>query len=163
ADIAARTGAEFIGPYDDPRVIAGQGTVGLEIVDQIPNVQVVLVPVSGGGLISGVAAAVKQRSSRTVVIGVEPELAGDLAAGFTAGEGQEWPTDLTARTVADGLRVPSVGVLNWEHISAYVDDVVTVSEQAILAAMGQIVRRCRIVVEPSGATAAAAWIEHADR
>lgn len=163
ADIARRTGAEFIAPYDDPRVIAGQGTAGLEVLDQVPDVDVVLVPVSGGGLISGIATAIKSRRPQTKVIGVEPELAGDLAAGFAAGERREWPTNLTARTIADGLRTPSVGLLNWEHIRAYVDDVVTVGEDAILAAMGEIVRRCRVVVEPSGAVAAAGYFEHAER
>lgn len=162
-DIADRTGAHVIPPYDDPHVIAGQGTVGLELIDQVPDLEVVLVPVSGGGLISGIATAVKSRRPQAKVVGVEPALAGDLAEGFAAGERREWPTERTARTVADGLRTPSVGVLNWEHITAYVDDVVTVSEDAIMSAMGEVVRRCRIVVEPSGAVAVAGYLEHTER
>lgn len=162
-EITERTGAVFIPPYDDPWVIAGQGTAGLELLEQVPDVDVVLVPVSGGGLISGIAAAVKAHRPQATVIGVEPELAGDLAEGFAAGERREWPTQTTSGTIADGLRNPAVGVLNWEHVRAYVDDVLTVSEDAIRSAMGEVVRRCRIVVEPSGAVAAAGYLEYADR
>lgn len=162
-EIADRTGAEVIPPYDDPRVIAGQGTVGLEILEQVPDVDVVLVPVSGGGLLSGVATAIKYRHPRTKVIGVEPELAGDLAEGFALGERRVWPTDKTGRTMADGLRTPSVGQLNWAHIRAYVDDVVTVSEKAIVSAMRELATRSRLVVEPSGAVATAAYLEHGYR
>ncbi|MFY0408515.1 threonine ammonia-lyase [Solicola sp. PLA-1-18] len=162
AEIAARTGAEVVPPYDDARIIAGQGTVGLEIVAQVPDVDVVLVPVSGGGLLSGVAVAVKALRPECMVIGVEPALAGDLAEGFAAGERRVWSTDQTTRTIADGLRTPSVGELNWEHVHRYVDDVVTVSEETILSAMREIVTRARIVVEPSGAVAAAAYVEHGD-
>lgn len=159
AAIAERTGAEIIEPFDDARVIAGQGTVGLEIVDQVPDVSVVLVPVGGGGLISGVAAAVKARRPEVRVIGVEPELAGDLAEGFHAGTHATWSTDRTTRTIADGLRGGSVGQLNWEHITKYVDDVLTVSEDAIRASMREIATRSRVVAEPSGAVAAAAYVE----
>lgn len=159
--IAGRTGAEVIPPFDDERIIAGQGTVGLEVVDQVPGVSAVLVPVGGGGLISGVAAAVKSLRPEVRVVGVEPELAADLAEGFAAGERVAWPTELTTRTIADGVRIPRVGDLNWEHIRAHVDDVVTVSEEAILASMAQIVERCRVVAEPSGAVATAAYLEHA--
>ena len=158
--IAERTGAEIIPPFDDERIIAGQGTVGLEIVDQVADVAAVLVPVGGGGLIAGVAAAVKQLRSDVRVIGVEPELAGDLAEGFSSKRHVTWSTDLTTRTVADGLRGAAVGERNWPHIETYVDDVVTVSEDAILATMGQIAERCRIVAEPSGAVATAAYLEH---
>ncbi|MGI8954035.1 MAG: threonine ammonia-lyase [Nocardioidaceae bacterium] len=161
-EIAERTGAAFVAPYDDARVIAGQGTIGLEILEQIPDVAVVLVPVSGGGLISGIGAALKLSRPDVAVIGVEPELAGDLAEGFAVGERRIWSTDATTRTIADGLRTPAVGELNWAHIRAYVDDVVTVSEDAIIAAMREIVTRTRVVVEPSGAVAAAAYLERAD-
>ncbi|UYM06922.1 threonine ammonia-lyase [Solicola gregarius] len=159
AAIAERTGAEIVPPFDDLRIIAGQGTVGLEIVDQVPDLATVLVPVGGGGLISGVAAAVKARRPDVRVIGVEPELAGDLAEGFAAGSKVSWSTDRTARTVADGLRGASVGDLNWAHIEQYVDGVVTVSEDAIRAAMREIATRARVVAEPSGAVAAAAYVE----
>lgn len=158
--IAERTGAEVIPPFDDDRIIAGQGTVGLEIVEQIPDVSTVLVPVGGGGLISGVATAMKRLRPDARVVGVEPELAADLAEGFAAGSRVTWSTDLTTRTIADGLRGASVGERNWEHIRTYVDEIVTVSEDAIHASMGQIAERCRVVAEPSGAVAAAAYLEH---
>ena len=159
AAIAERTGAEVVPPFDDERIIAGQGTVGLELVDQLPDLATVLVPVGGGGLISGIAVAVKSRRPDVRVIGVEPELAGDLAEGFAAGDRANWSTDLTTRTIADGLRGGAVGDLNWTHIEANVDDVVTVSEDAIRAAMREIAVRARIVAEPSGAVAAAAYVE----
>lgn len=163
AEIAERTGATIIEPYDDLRVIAGQGTVGLEILEQVPDVAVVLVPVSGGGLISGIATAIKSRKPGTKIVGVEPELAGDLAEGFSVGSRRVWSTELTGRTIADGLRTGSVGLQNWEHIRAYVDAVVTVSEKAIISAMREIAERCRLIVEPSGAVATAAFLEKSDR
>lgn len=161
--IAEETGATLVPPYDDPHVIAGQGTVGLEIAADADDVDTVLVPVSGGGLIAGIAVAVKALSPSTRVIGVEPELSADLAEGFAAGRRVTWPTELTARTIADGLRVEAVGELTWPHIQAYVDDVVTVSEAAITDAMRMLARRARLVAEPSGAVATAAWMTHPDR
>lgn len=161
-EIAERTGAEVIEPFDDARVIAGQATIGLEIVEQLPDAAVVLVPSGGGGLLSGVAAAVKARRSDVRVIGVEPALAGDLAEGFRAGARRTWPSERTTRTIADALQTPVVGDLNWEHIQAFVDDVVTVSEETIRFAMRQIVTRCRIVAEPAGAVATAAYLERSD-
>jgi threo-3-hydroxy-L-aspartate ammonia-lyase len=156
------TGATLIPPYDDARVIAGQGTVGLEIAADAADVDTVLVPVSGGGLISGIAVAIKALSPKTRVIGVEPELAGDLAEGFAAGRRVGWPVELTARTIADGLRIEIVGELPWALIHAHVDDVVTVSEASIIDAMRLLARRCRLVVEPSGAVATAGWMTHPD-
>jgi threonine dehydratase len=161
--IVEETGAALIPPYDDARVIAGQGTVGLEIAADATDVDTVLVPVSGGGLIAGVATAIKALSPDTRVIGVEPELGGDLAEGFAAGRQVAWPVELTARTIADGLRIETVGDLPWAHIQAHVDDVVTVTEAAITEAMGLLARRCRLVVEPSGAVATAGWMTHPDR
>jgi threonine dehydratase len=159
-EIQARTGAVFVPPYDHPAIIAGQGTVGLEIVDDLPGVATVYVPVSGGGLVSGIAVAAKARSAGVRVVGVEPELAGDLAEGFARGERMVWETALTGRTIADGLRTSSVGVLNWEHIMAFVDDVVTVSEEQILAAMRSVVLDARVVCEPSGAVGVAGFLAH---
>jgi threonine dehydratase len=156
-------GATPVPPYDDAAVIAGQGTVGLEIAEDLPEVATVLVPVSGGGLISGVAAAVKARSPRARVVGVEPELAADLAEGFAAGRRTRWTPERTARTIADGLRVPCVGELPWEHIQALVDDVLTVTEDALLAAVRRLATGSRLVAEPSGAAATAAYLAHADR
>ncbi len=158
--IRARTGAVFVSAYDDRRVIAGQGTVGLEIVDDLPEVATVLVPVSGGGLISGVAVAVKARCPHARVVGVEPELAGDLAEGFARGSRVTWDTARTGRTMADGLRVPAVGTVAWPHIAALVDDVVTVTEEQIRDAVRRIVLDSKLVAEPSGAVAVAGYLAH---
>lgn len=150
-------GATLIPPFDHPDVIAGQGTIGLEVVADLPDVATVLVPVSGGGLLSGVAAAVKALRPDTRVIGVEPELAGDTAESFRAGALTRWPAADRARTTADGLRAePSP--LTFAHIQAHVDDVVTVPEDAIAAAVRHLAHRARLVVEPSGATTLAAYL-----
>lgn len=159
AALQAERGMTVVPPFDDEAIIAGQGTVGLEIAEDLADVGTVLVPVGGGGLISGVAVAVKALVPGVRVVGVEPELAGDLAEGFAAGRRTEWDPALTARTVADGLRGAAVGVANWAHIAELVDDVVTVDEDAILAAMARIATGARIVAEPSGAVAAAAYWE----
>ena len=156
-------GYVVIPPYDDEQIIAGQGTCGLEILEQLPDVDLVLSPVSGGGLLSGVAAAVKQLRPSTKVFGVEPELAGDTAQSFRTGQIVDWPAELTGRTIADGLRTQSVGVRNFAHIQAYVDGIVTVSEAEIRAAMRAIVATARLVPEPSGAVAVAALLFHADQ
>lgn len=148
-------------PYDDEKIIAGQGTCGLEIVEQLPDVDLVLSPVSGGGLLSGVAAAVKQLKPNAKVYGVEPELAADTAESFRSGKVVEWPAELTTRTIADGLRTQSVGVRNFAHLQAFVDGIVTVTEAEIRATMRAIVMTARLVPEPSGAVAAAALLFHA--
>ncbi len=154
------SGAVFLPPFNDERVIAGQGTVGLEIYEDLPSVATVFVPVSGGGLISGIAAALKARKPSVRMIGVEPELAGDLAEGFARGERVEWDTALTGRTIADGLRVSAVGELNWLHIASLVDDVITVTEEQIRSAMRSIVLGAKLVCEPSGAVAVAGYLAH---
>jgi threonine dehydratase len=154
-------GYVMVPPYDDIDVITGQGTCGLEIVEELPDVDLVLSPVSGGGLLSGVAAAVKQLRPETRVFGIEPELAGDTAESFRTGEIVTWAAELTSRTIADGLRTQSVGVRNFAHIQAFVDGIVTVTEAEIRAAMRAIVAVTRLVPEPSGAVAAAALLFHA--
>jgi threonine dehydratase len=151
-----------IPPYDDEQIIAGQGTCGLEIADSLPQVDLVLAPVSGGGLLGGVAAAVKQVSPQTKVFGVEPELAGDTAESFRTGSIVTWPAESVSRTLADGLRTQSVGRRNFAHIQAFVDGIVTVTEAEIRAAMRAIVAATRLVPEPSGAVAAAALLFHGD-
>jgi threonine dehydratase len=161
--IVAETGAVLVPPFDHPAVIAGQGTVGLEIAEDMPELATVLVPVSGGGLISGIAVAVKALRPSARIVGVEPELAGDLAEGFAKGERVTWSVGDTYRTIADGLRVSPVGDLPWAHIQEYVDDVVTVSEDAIRLAMRRLALETRLVAEPSGATAVAAYLETADQ
>ena len=128
-------------PYDDAQIIAGQATCGLEIMEELPDADLVLAPVSGGGLLSGVAAAVKQLKPSAHVIGVEPELAGDTAESFRTGKIVEWTAELTSRTLADGLRTQSVGVRNFAHIQAFVDGIITVTEAEIRAAMRAIVAR----------------------
>lgn len=158
--IRARTGAVFVSPYDDRRIIAGQGTIGLEIADDLAEVATVLVPVSGGGLISGIAVAVKARCPGARIVAVEPELAGDLAEGFTRGERVEWDAARTGRTIADGLRVTAVGELNWHHITSLVDEVVTVTEQQIEEAVRRIAFGSKLVAEPSGAVAVAGYLAH---
>jgi threonine dehydratase len=159
-EIQDRTGAVFVPPYDHPAIIAGQGTVGAEILEDLPDVATVFVPVSGGGLVSGVAVALKASSPAVRVVAVEPELAGDLADGFSRGERVVWDTALTGRTLADGLRTSSVGELNWRHISDLVDDVVTVSEDQIRAAMRAVILDARVVCEPSGAVGVAGFLAH---
>ncbi|MFI6586598.1 threonine/serine dehydratase [Embleya sp. NPDC050493] len=161
-ELAAEHGYALVPPYDDARIIAGQGTAGLEIVEDLPTVDTVLVPVSGGGLISGIAAAVKLSSPHTAVIGVEPELAADAAESFRTGVRTTWSTADTYRTIADGLRTTSVGVLPFAHIQAYVDDIVTVTEEQIREAMRFLARRARLVAEPAGAVATAAYLFRKD-
>ncbi|NUT93608.1 MAG: threonine/serine dehydratase [Saccharothrix sp.] len=157
-ELVEERGATLVPPFDHPDVIAGQGTVGLEVVADLPDVEVVLVPVSGGGLISGVATAVKALRPEARVIGVEPELAADAAASLHAGELVRWPAEDRERTSADGLRAqPSE--LTFAHIQEYVDDIVTVSEAEIAAAVGRLARQARLVVEPSGAVTTAAYLK----
>jgi threonine dehydratase len=160
-DLVARYGYVTIPPYDDEAVIAGQATCGLEIAEDLPEVDLVLSPVSGGGLLSGVATAVRLLHPRALVVGVEPELAGDAAESFRSGKIVTWPAELTSRTIADGLRTQSVGVRNFAHIQAYVDRIVTVTEAEIRAAMRAIVAVTRLVPEPSGAVTTAALLFHA--
>jgi threonine dehydratase len=124
-------------------------------------VDLVLSPVSGGGLLSGVAAAVKQLRPQAKVFGVEPELAGDTAESFRAGRIVTWAAELTSRTIADGLRTQSVGERNFAHIQAFVDGIITVTEGEIHSAMRAIVAATRLVPEPSGAVSTAALLFHA--
>ncbi len=156
--VVAETGGALVPPYDHPDVIAGQGTVGLEIWQDCPDVEVVLVPISGGGLISGIAAAVAHRGVR--VVGVEPELAADAAASLRTGVLTAWPPEQVARTAADGLRVTQLGALPWEHVRTLVHDIVTVTEQEIADAARCLALRARVVAEPSGAVSTAAWLHH---
>jgi threonine dehydratase len=156
-------GYVVIPPYDDDQIIAGQATCGLEIIEEWPDVDLVLTPVSGGGLLSGVAAAVKSAAAdgHTKVFGIEPELAGDTAESFRTGKIVTWGAELTSRTIADGLRTQSVGERNFAHIQAFVDGVITVTEAEIRAAMRAIVAATRLVPEPSGAVPVAALLFHA--
>jgi len=161
-ELALEHGYVPVPPYDDETLIAGQGTVGLEILEDLPDVETVLVPVSGGGLISGIAAAVKLSRSEVRVIGVEPELAADARASLKSGKLVEIPAEQASRTIADGLRVRRLGDAPFEHVRAYVDDIVTVSEDEILAAIRRLALRVRLVAEPSGAVSFAAYLFHRD-
>lgn len=159
-ELAAERGLTLVAPFDDAAVIAGQGTTGLEIAEDLPDVEVVLVPVSGGGLASGVGAALKARCPRARVIGVEPALAGDTAEGLRLGRRVDWPQADRARTIADGLRAqPSE--LTFAHLRKFVDAMVTVTEDEIRDAVRTLARKARLVAEPSGAVTTAAYLSHA--
>jgi threonine dehydratase len=160
-ELVRKHGYIVIPPYDDEQIIAGQATCGLEIVEDLPNVDLVLAPVSGGGLLGGVSAAVRQLCPQAKVFGVEPELAGDTAESFRTGSIVTWAAELVSRTIADGLRTQSVGQRNFAHIQAFVDGIITVTEAEIRAAMRAIVAATRLVPEPSGAVATAALLFHA--
>ncbi|MHB8458619.1 MAG: threonine ammonia-lyase [Candidatus Limnocylindrales bacterium] len=154
--IALERGLSIIPPYDDDRIIAGQGTVGLEIVEDEPDVAAVLVPIGGGGLASGVAAAVRALRPGTRVVGVEPELAADARASLEAGRIVEWPAELVSRTMADGTRTQALGLRTFAHLLALLDAIVTVTEAEIAAAVRLAAEQSRLVVEPSGALSIAA-------
>ena len=160
AELARQLGLTLVPPYEHPDVIAGQGTVGLEIAEDAPDVAVVLVPVGGGGLAAGVAVAVKALLPHAAVVGVEPELAADAAQSLRAGRRIAWDPELTARTSADGVRHAVLGELTWEHLRRHLDAVVTVSEREIGAAVRYLAARFRLVAEPSGALTTAAYRGH---
>jgi threonine dehydratase len=159
-ELADARGYVVIPPYDDETIIAGQGTVGLEIMDDLPDVELVLVPVGGGGLSAGVAAALKLSSSTAKVIGVEPAVANDAQRSLRGGHVVRIEAESAASTVADGLRTQSIGAANFEHLTKYLDGVVTVSEDEIRQAMRQVITRARLMTEPSGAVTMAAWMFH---
>jgi len=154
-ELVAERGLEPVPPFDHPDIIAGQGTVGLEIAEDLPDVDVVLVPVGGGGLASGVATAVRALCPAATVIGVEPELAADAAESLRTGEVVIWPVEQTYRTIADGLRT-NLSELTFAHLSARLDGIVTVTEDEIRSAVGTLAREAHLVVEPSGALGIAA-------
>jgi threonine dehydratase len=160
-ELSAQHGYVLIPPFDDRRVIAGQGTIGLEIATDCPQVDLVLVPVSGGGLISGIAAAIRALGPQAAVIGVEPELAADARDSFRRGERVAWPAADTQRTIADALRVEQVGVLPFAHLRDLVFDIITVTEAEMLAAVRLLAKQARLIAEPGGAAAVAAWLFHA--
>jgi len=150
---AAALGAAYVHPFDDPQVIAGQGTIGLELIDEAPDAEVVVVPTGGGGLLSGVAAALAFGRPSVRVVGVEAAGAPTLSAALAAGR----PVALERmHTMADGIAVGSCSELTLHHVQAYVDEVVTVDEEEISRAMLLLVERAKAVVEPAGATALAA-------
>ncbi len=181
-ELAAAHGCTIIPPYDDPAIIAGQATCGLEILQQLPNVDLVLSPVSGGGLLSGTATAIKlasaqnrvphssqshrdgwgsQHPDRTIQVwGCEPELAADALASFTTRTLTEWPAADTSRTLCDGLRTQSLGALNFDHILRFVDGIVTITEAEIRTAARILLHATKLTAEPSGAITLAAALFH---
>src|ERR687889_1088753 len=161
-ELAEEHGYVPVPPYDDEVLMAGQGTIGPEILEALPDVETVLVPVSGGGLIGGISAAIKLSRPEVRVIGVEPELAADARASLRSGTLVEFPADRVARTIADGLRVQRLGEASFEHVRAFVDDIVAVTEEEILEAMRRLALRVRLVAEPSGAVTFAAHLFHTD-
>jgi threonine dehydratase len=159
--LVERDGRVMIEPYDDRRIIAGQGTCGLEIAEDLPEVTSVLIPVSGGGLSAGIATAIKTLAPNARVIGVEPELAADARESLAKGEIVRWDGSLTTRTMADGLRVEHLGWLPFLHLRRFMDEIVTVTEEQLADAMRQLATRARLVVEASGAAAMAAHLSGA--
>lgn len=155
-EIAAATGAIVVPPYDNPWIIAGQGTLGLEIAQDLPDVGTVIVPVGGGGLSSGVAAAVKLRCPRVRVVGVEPAGARKLSAARAAGG----PVTLASSSgLPDGLLGVRIGTSNFQHLERYCDEVVQVEDGSIRCAMRFLIDRMKLVAEPSGAITLAALLD----
>ena len=158
AELVAQHGYTEIPPFEHREVIAGQGTVGREIAEDCPDVDLVVCPVGGGGLISGVAAAITAANPKAKVVGVEPELAADARDSLRQGRRVAWSTEQTQRTIADALRVDQIGELPMQHIQAQVHDIITVSEDEIRDAMRLLATGARLVAEPGGAVAVAACL-----
>jgi threonine dehydratase len=155
-ELVRSDGLTLVPPYDDQRIIAGQGTVGLEIAADMPNVDTVLVPVGGGGFSAGVAAAIKQRLPNARVVGVEPTGAPKLTRARAAGR----PVKLEhSGGLADGLLAVEIGTVTFAHHERFLDDVVLVDDAALRGAMRLLLDRMKLVVEPSGAITVAALLE----
>lgn len=154
--VRTETGAVLIPPFDHPAVIAGQGTIGLEIAEDLPSVRNVLVPVSGGGLASGIGTAIRALRPDVRVFGVEPELAADTAEALRRGHRVDWPIADRNRTIADGLR-SQPSELTFTHLQHVLDGIITVSEDQIRSAVRELAHRAHLVSEPSGAVTLAAY------
>jgi threonine dehydratase len=151
--IAAERGLVFVHPFDDEEIMAGAGTTGLEILEQLPAVETLVVPIGGGGLIGGIAAAVKSHRPSVRIFGVEPQGAAAMRVSLDAGR----PMRLeSVNTIADGLAAPMAGTLNYELVRRYVDDVVLVSDEEIAAAVRALLSRAKLLAEPAGAAGVAA-------
>ena len=155
-EVVARTGSVLVPPFDHPDVIAGQGTIGLEIAADLPEVANVLVPVSGGGLASGVGTAIKALCPQARVFGVEPELAADTAESLRVGHRVDWPIADRNRTIADGLR-SQPSALTFAHLQRVLDELITVSESQLRNAVRELALKAHLVAEPSGAVTLAAY------
>jgi len=161
-ELARQHGYVIVPPFNDEKIIAGQGTMGIEILEDLPDVGTILVPVGGGGMLSGVATAIKLSKPQVKVIGVEPAFAADAQASLRSGKLTRLSAEDVSRTAADGLRTQSVGAINFEHIKAYVDDIVTVREDEIHEAMRWLASNPKTIAEPSGSVAVAAFLFHRD-
>jgi len=158
--LATEHGYALVPPYDDEAIIAGQGTMGLEILEDLADVNTVLVCVGGGGMISGIAAALKSVRPDTKVFGVESELGAKARASFEAGKRLAFPAEETSRTIADGLRTQSVGECNFDHIQRFVDGFISVSEDEIRESVRRLASDAHLVAEPSGAVPTAGALFH---
>ncbi|MDF2679762.1 MAG: serine/threonine dehydratase [Brevibacillus sp.] len=152
-EIATQQNGVYVSPYDDPYIMAGQGTIGLEIVEQLDDVDAIFVPIGGGGLISGVLTAIKETKPSIQVIGVEPQLANDTYLSLKQNQRVSLPG---SQTIADGLRTSQPGELTFPVLCKYVDDIVLVTEEEIRQAFCFVLERMKQVIEPSSATAIAA-------
>ncbi|TPE52759.1 beta-hydroxyaspartate dehydratase BhcB [Amaricoccus solimangrovi] len=158
AEVEARTGADFVHPYNDPRVIAGQATCSRELIEQVEGLDAVIAPIGGGGMVSGTCLTISNVAPETRVYAAEPEQADDAYRSFKAGH---IIADDAPNTVADGLKVP-LKDLTWHFVSNHVTDILTVSEQEIIDAMRLIWARLKIVMEPSSAVPLAAILKNRD-
>lgn len=156
-------GYHFVPPFDHNLTIAGQGTIGLEILEDMADVENVLVPVGGGGLLAGISLAIKSLNKNVKVYGVEPEIAADASESFKKGRRIEWPAEKTTKTIADGVRTQQVGKLNFEIIKDNVDGFLTVSEDEIVEAARFYLLNAKIGLEPTGALTLAAYLRNKDK
>jgi threonine dehydratase len=156
AEVVEETGGVLVPPFDHPDIIAGQGTIGLEVAEDLPAVENVLIPVSGGGLASGIGTAINALCPQAHVFGIEPELAADTAEGLRLGHRVDWSIEDRNRTIADGLR-SQPSDLTFAHLQKVLDGVITVSETEIRAAVRELAHKAHLVTEPSGAVALAAY------
>jgi threonine dehydratase len=161
-EIAHERGLAVVPPYNDEAIIAGAASVALEILDDFPQVELVLVPVGGGGLSSGVSTAIKLSTPKVKVIGVEPALANDAQQSLKAGHIVSLPAEQVTQTIADGLRTQSIGEINFQHLLQHLDAILTVSEFEIKEAMRSLAKQAKLVVEPSGAVTTAAFMFQAN-
>ena len=151
-------GYHYVPPFDHEFTIAGQGTIGLEIFAEMPDLENVLVPTGGGGLLAGVALAIKSLNNNVKVYGVEPELAADATESYKKGRRILWPAEKTTATMADGVRTQQVGELNFEIIQKHVDGFFTATESEILEAAKYYLHKAKIMLEPTGALSLAAYL-----
>jgi threonine dehydratase len=156
-EVAAERGLTFLHPFDDYAVIAGQGTIGLELLEQCPQLEAVVVPIGGGGLIAGVAAAVKESRPAVKIVGVQTARLPSMVSAITQGRPVTVPT---ASTIADGIAVRRVGEITFPLVAKYVDEIVTVEEEEIASAILTLLEREKLLAEGAGAAATAALLQH---